>query len=365
MQGLNYLRWLKSFVKVHLHRKWGGLFQEPYKINFDMTYLCNSHCTNCGIWNIYRKDPAPVQEEMNAFEYDQVFQKTASSLFFASFEGGEPFLKKDGEAIFHSCLSRSKNLLSFLIATNGSLPARAEKTARELLKINSSASLYFSISLDGLEETHNRLRGIPNGYQLALETYDRLCRIKNSRLQPFFQYTLSRSNWKDALSFYEQMPKSTVFTLYHSSPFFCNEVSSQGLMDMEEKEEFLSVLTRLTKNYRIQSPLDLLKKIYLHYAHSYLRTRKNPLVCYAGFASLSADPYGNIKPCAFSPHFFGNLRNSGYALIPLLTSEEAKRIKNRLKNETCPPCWMNCDALPSMLHVFPKAVLDYFKGRII
>lgn len=364
MQGSKYLSWFKSFYKVHLHRKGSYFFQAPYKINFDMTYLCNSRCTNCGIWKICRRDPASVRRELSAAEYDQIFTKTASSLYFVSFEGGEPFLRKDAGNIFHSCLSRCKNLISLLIATNGSLPLRVEKIAKEILKINSTSSLYFSISLDGFEETHNRLRGISNGYQLAVETYDRLCRIGNKRLIPFFQYTLCRSNWKEALSFYEKMPKSTVFTLYHCLPFFCNEDSPQGLMEMEERDEFLSVLNRLAKVYRVQSPLDFLKKIYLYSALSYVRTRKNPLPCYAGFASLSADPYGDIRPCAFSPHFFGNLRNSDYALAPLLFSEEARGIKNRLKKETCPLCWMNCDALPSMLHVFPKAILDYFKGRI-
>ena len=330
-----------------------------------MTYLCNSRCSNCGIWKICRKDPASVRRELSAAEYDQIFTKTASSLYFASFEGGEPFLRKDAENIFHSCLSRSKHLISFLIATNGSLPLRVEKTAKEILKIHSSASLYFSISLDGFEETHNRLRGISDGFKLAEETCERLKKIGNKRIIPFYQYTLCRSNWKEALPFYEKIHKSTVFTLYHCSPFFCNETPSQGLMEMEEKEEFFSVLERLASIYRLQSPLDFLKKLYLHHASLYLRARKNPLACYAGFASMNVDPYGNISPCAFFSDSFGNLRTSDYAFAPILCSEKALEMKEKLKTNFCPPCWMNCDALPSILHSFPKAVWNFAKGRML
>ena len=363
MQVLNYLYWMKSFFKVHFSRNVKWIFQEPYKINFDITYLCNSRCRNCNIWQKYRRNPEPLAKEMSASEYDQIFKRISPSLFFVSFEGGEPFLKRDAEEIFKSCLKRADKLISFLIATNGSLPQRAEKTAREILKINSSASLYFSISLDGFEETHNRLRGIPNGYQLALETYERLCSIGDHRLRPFFQYTLCQSNWKEALSFYKRMPKSTVFTLYHHSPLFCNEDSTDGLMTPEEKEEFLSVLSQLMKACRMESPLDFLKKSYLRNSLSFIRKGKNPIPCYAGFATLSSDPYGNIRPCAFFTESFGNLRNSDYFLKPLLSSGEADEIKRKVKNNSCPPCWMNCDALPSLLHDFPRPVWEHFKGR--
>ena len=68
----------------------------PFKLTFCITYWCNYRCQTCNIW---KKKP---QNEFTADEFDRVFQTMGHAPYWFTFSGGEPFLRKDLEAICES-----------------------------------------------------------------------------------------------------------------------------------------------------------------------------------------------------------------------------------------------------------------------
>jgi MoaA/NifB/PqqE/SkfB family radical SAM enzyme len=88
-----------------------------------------------------------------------------------SVSGGEPFLRSDLAETLAMLLQHGLEY-SVLLSTNGTLPQRVE----ELLQtIGDPSRLYIAVSLDGLENTHNKIRENKQAFQLAVETIKIIC----------------------------------------------------------------------------------------------------------------------------------------------------------------------------------------------
>lgn len=94
------------------------------------------------------------------------------------FEGGEPFLWRDGPHRLHDLVLYAKRrFLRVAVTTNGTLP------------LNVPSDILW-VSLDGLKETHDRLR---NG------SFDRvLSNIKSANhSRIYIHFTINRENWRE------------------------------------------------------------------------------------------------------------------------------------------------------------------------
>ena len=77
------------------------------------------------------------------------------------FSGGEPLVRKDLVELASHATSKG---MRAVISTNGTLITKEK--ARELKGVGLS---YVGISLDGMEEVHDRFRGVPGAFRKALE----------------------------------------------------------------------------------------------------------------------------------------------------------------------------------------------------
>jgi MoaA/NifB/PqqE/SkfB family radical SAM enzyme len=82
--------------------------------------------------------------------------------------GGEPFIRADLDEILLT-FSKNNQISSIYIPTNGWFLEKTAKTCESFLNQNKEVMLNLSFSVDGLEETHNSIRG-------KKETFDRLCK---------------------------------------------------------------------------------------------------------------------------------------------------------------------------------------------
>lgn len=340
-----YLKLFKRILDINSSKKKDNSFFLPYKVNFNLTLKCNSFCRTCNIW----KQPYEEAKQLSNEDYLKLFQTYHKNLFIASFEGGEPFLRKDLPEIVRSCIKNSPNLLLLLIDSNGSLPDEIEKQVKIILKEKFSFPLYIAFSLDGPESIHNDIRRIENGYALLFESVERLKKIKDKRLQIYFQTTISKRNWASLLDFYKTRKEKWVFSLAHKADLFKNMDSEEDVFSIPEKELFSLFLKNLYSAYRIRNWKDIFNKWYLKYALQYYKSRKTPVKCFAGYATLSIDPFGNVKPCSFSGKIFGNIKDYEFQFSELLNSPNTREILKGIDKQAC-HCWMNCDALPSILH---------------
>lgn len=83
--------------------------------------------------------------------------------------GGEPTLRKDLVEVIGAFASRGKIQTAF-INSNGLKPSLIEEIATAVKTRHPHLGLEFQISIDGLEATHDRVRGVPGNFQKAMET---------------------------------------------------------------------------------------------------------------------------------------------------------------------------------------------------
>ncbi len=114
---------------------------------FSLTHMCNLRCKHCYI------DPASQVSEMSYSEVCSVIdQLYEAKNFVLGFSGGEALLRKDIFDIIRYASSRHMNTA---LASNGTLI-----TSEIAIKLKKSGLGMIQISIDGLEDVHDHIRGL-------------------------------------------------------------------------------------------------------------------------------------------------------------------------------------------------------------
>jgi len=114
---------------------------KPLLASFKLTYRCNLTCQQCPFYCMQAED-LRFDQVMDIL--DRLYQRGNRLLVL---EGGEPMLWKDGKLSIHDIVAAArKKFFSVGMTTNGTLP------------LDVAADTLW-VSMDGLEATHNALRG--------------------------------------------------------------------------------------------------------------------------------------------------------------------------------------------------------------
>jgi MoaA/NifB/PqqE/SkfB family radical SAM enzyme len=132
----HYLYFLAHNLKTRLfHQK------IPLLVGFKITHRCNLQCRGCPFWKM--KTKSPTYAEVVSI-LDQLYKDGVRLIIF---EGGEPFLWRDGNYRLENVIQYARTKFFCVgITTNGTLP------------LETSADTVW-VSLDGLATTHNLNRG--------------------------------------------------------------------------------------------------------------------------------------------------------------------------------------------------------------
>lgn len=139
-----------------------GLYQKPIlrHLFLELTLQCNEHCFHCG-----SSCTAEKGEELSADEYRRILDEVKDDFDISRIQlcitGGEPLLRRD----FFDIMSYAHEAgYHWGMTTNATLIDR--ETAHRLAQCGMST---VSVSIDGLAETHDRLRGLKGAYERAMQ----------------------------------------------------------------------------------------------------------------------------------------------------------------------------------------------------
>lgn len=136
-----------------LERKLRGLSGEktPVIAGHKLLYTCNLRCHMCPFWR--RPDENLLSIEQERMMLDAVADAGVS---FMGFEGGEPFLRRDLPEI----LRMSHDRFFTSVVTNGWMLKDHIGEVKDYID-------HIFVSIDGIGETHDRLRGMPGSFEKA------------------------------------------------------------------------------------------------------------------------------------------------------------------------------------------------------
>ena len=291
-----------------------------------VTYRCNARCTMC---NRY-KCPSKPEEELSIETI-----KKLPKMYFTNITGGEPFIREDLPDIVRELYKKSDRIV---ISTNGFFTDRIIKLCEEFPNVG------IRISIEGLEETNNKIRGLEDGFNRGYSTLKKLVEMKHPDVG--FGMTVQDANAKDLVPLYDlsnELNMEFATASLHNSFYFveAKNIIKDRLMVAKEFEKLINKL--LESN----SPKKWFRAYFNHGLINYIFGQKRLLPCDMAFDTFFIDPYGDVMPCngTKEKEVMGNLNEQTWD--ELWNSEQAEKVRNKVRH--CDrQCWMIGSVSPAM-----------------
>jgi len=318
---------------------------------WNITRKCNLNCIHC--YN--NSGNFPGADELTTKQAKEVLKDLAGfGVPVVLFSGGEPLMRKD---IFHLLAFAGDIGLRTVLSTNGTL------ITKDLAKkIKMSGVSYVGISLDGIGDVNDKLRGQNGAFENALSG------IKNCRQQDIrtgLRLTLTKSNLNDLDNFFNLFDELNIerACFYHLVPSGRAGVIQNQRLTHSQTRAAVDLILQKAKQFKeagkttdiltVDNHVDgiyLYRKLLTEGTGANLPKRAEKvwkLLTWNGGGLYSSgvgigciDFYGNVHPDQFWLHYnLGSVRNRPFSQIwsdpdePLLKGlrNRAKYIKGRCR----------------------------------
>ncbi len=292
-----------------------------------VTYRCNARCNMC---NRY-KAPSKPEEEISLETI-----KKLPPMYFTNITGGEPFIRTDLKEIVRELYKKSDRIV---ISTNGFFTDRIVDLCKEFPDIG------IRISIEGLEETNNKIRGLEDGFHKGYTTLKKL--VEMGMKDVGFGMTVQDANAKDLVALYrlsDEMNMEFATASLHNSFYF---VEAKNIIQDRPMvaREFENLVNELLKS---KSPKKWFRAYFNHGLINYIYGQKRLLPCDMAFDTFFIDPYGDVMPCngTKDKEVMGNLKEVE-RWEELWDGSQAEKVRSKVRH--CDrQCWMIGSVSPAM-----------------
>ncbi len=200
---------------------------------------CNLNCKHCGVSSRNRKNDLTIEEIRNGLEL--LYNKGIRLLAII---GGEPFIWKDGNNNLETVIKMAREIGFLIISvyTNGTMP------------LETGGDDVF-VSLDGLRETSNKLRG--NIYDIVIKN---IVESKHSNI--IINFTINNKNKDELEEFCNFASKiknvKGIFFFFHTPYYGIDDL----FIPFEERKRIILKILELKNKYRILNSKSELMDVY-------------------------------------------------------------------------------------------------------
>jgi MoaA/NifB/PqqE/SkfB family radical SAM enzyme len=317
-----------------LYKLFGFPKLNPLSLTISVTRRCNSRCLTCNVW---KDHPG---KELTIEEYRDIFKGIGTAPFYVTFSGGEPFLRKDfAEVCREACRILKPDAVT--IPTNGLLGDKIFTDMQRIIDGRGSARIIVNLSLDGVGDLHDHIRGIPGGFEKVMSTYNLLRRINSPGLQIGFHSVISKYN-------VHEIPKIYEFVKSVGADSYVTEVAEErvelatigkeiapAVNDYVGAADFLVKVSGTFGAKGFARLISAFRKRYYGYVSDIMSGKSAWIPCYAGIASGQINSNGDVWFCCMKAEPVGNLREAGYNFRKIWFSKNADMMRKRIAREKC------------------------------
>ncbi len=313
----------------------------PLYVVFFITTKCNARCKHCLLGN----QAVATTNDLSIDEIEKISASMDDFLFLLP-TGGEPFIRTDIAEIVH-IFHKNNRIRNVVIPTNGSLTDRVLGNVEKILQQNPKLTVGIDISIDGLGELHDQIRGVPGLFDTAVTTYRELRKLakRYPQLNVNVESTVSSYNQDGLPELYNflvnELGVSTIFTLLtRGKP----KDPASIFVDVAKYEAYAARLENDIKNnvltgYNNFPFCDVINAKRIVRNQVIARTAKENrymLPCYAGRLGTAIFSNGEVYPCELlTDHKLGNLRECNYDFKELWSSPKAVEARKFICESKC------------------------------
>ncbi len=307
-----------------------------------VTYRCNARCNMCKRYQA----PSRPEEEITVETI-----KKLPPMYFTNITGGEPFLRDDLAEIVGALSEKSDRIV---ISTNGFFTERIVALCREFPNIG------IRISIEGLEETNNRIRGLSDGFAKGLKTLK--CLSEMGMTDIGFGMTVQDQNASELTALYEiadALHMEFATAAVHNSFYFA-ESGNRIENRLHVAEQFEHLINRMLAS---SSPKKWFRAYFNHGLIHYVFSQPRLLPCDMSFDTFFIDPYGDVMPCNGTKEklVMGNLNRQTFSEI--WRSAEAETVRAAVR-KCGRNCWMIGSVSPAMRKYIGKPMWWVIRHKV-
>jgi len=333
----------------NISRRLNKVFILPLNYTYSITSKCDSRCKTCNIWKNKSYD------DLTKKEWKKIIRNIGNAPFWITITGGNQFLRKNLSEIIGYILKYNRpKIINFPIS--GTLPKLIVKQIKKILAKTKGkkVKLILNISIDGINELHDNIRGVKGAFEKTIETFMEL-----KRLQEKYPNLI--------IGTYTLVSKYNAKHIDEIMDFITNNLkpNHHGIEIAEKRKElfnikenfvpntniFIEIVDKYTKY--INNPKKLIlkfknffrKKYYVTVRKTLLRN-KEIIPCFVGITSIQISPSGKVWQCCTRADIMGNLRKENYDFKKIFFGKKADEIRKKIKREHCfcthsNPCYTN------------------------
>lgn len=309
----------------------------PINLTVSVTYSCPSRCLTCDIWQ-------KKVDDLTVDEYGKIFRTLERVPIWVTISGGDQFLRADLPDIV-GLIRQEIDPGIINIPMNGVVTERIFTLLPQIAERSRGSQLVLNLSVDGIEEEHDRLRGAPRNYEKLKMVGELIHDLKKSydHIVLGVHTVISKHNVAK-IPEVERIARATFRPDSYITEVAENRVELKTMdkditPDPDEYRRAAAHLKNVIQAGRSMNPVarlvESLRLEYYDLATRILEERRQVIPCYAGWASAHLAPDGHVWGCCTRAESMGNVRDHGYDFRTVWLGKEADAFRESVKAGEC------------------------------
>jgi MoaA/NifB/PqqE/SkfB family radical SAM enzyme len=281
------------------------------------------------------------ENELNLDEWDKVLASLGQAPYWFTISGGEPFMFPGivelAQLAYHHCRPGIINIPTNSILST--IPDKVERIARSCPE----SQLIINLSLDGVGEKHDLIRGVPGNFAKFEERLHQLLELRdqlpNLNIGIHSVVSVFSVGHLDELIAYADQSGADQFITEIAEPRV--ELDTVGLPITPSPEAYNAAIDRLiayveSKRYKgVARITESFRVEYYKLVKRILDEQDQVIDCYAGWASAQIYADGTVWPCCVRADNLGNLRDHHYDFKEIWFGEKIKEVRRSIAAKEC------------------------------
>lgn len=336
---------------------------------FFVTNRCNYRCRTCFYADTMEHRTLQDEKELSTDEIKKI-SLSIGRLDRLLISGGEPFLRDDLAEVCEIFFNQNR-VGGIHLPTNGFDPERIGRLTETIVRKCPGMALDVSLPLDGLEDTHDAIRGVKGSFEKVVETADRLAELKKqfADLTTYVITVVNSANLGEIVGLAEFVrdrmpvdghgPSPMRGTPYDRDLKPPTDVEWSALSDELMPYHRHWIRRRGGGNWKALLATNRVRYLYGLYTHV-LRGERLPFRCRAGNVIGVLEPNGEVRLCELTESI-GNVRSANYDFRTIWLSDRAKEMRKTVEDCACTHACFLEPSIDGNLFAFVKS---YLRGRV-